>query len=75
MKKKVFICLSIAIAISGLVMAVSCTKINCPTSEYPYWCAGYGKCCSYKYYNGHGLCFESLKDCQATGYSCTTCYL
>lgn len=47
---------------------------DCPDRS-PYWCSSAKVCCAYKYYDGHGTCWETMSGCRSGGYQCESCHL
>ncbi len=74
-KKKVLIGLGVVLALALCV--ISCGKLStkhCSDAK-PYYCKDAKACCSYRYNDNHGTCWETMDGCRSSGYACTTCHL
>lgn len=74
-KKKLFIGLGALLAVG--ILAISCGKLSTKhcSDDNPYWCSNAKACCSYRYNDNHGTCWETMEGCRKSGYACSTCHL
>ena len=79
-KKKLLIAicaiLVLAMTVAGcskLIQALSNIK-HCD-DDAPYYCSEAKACCSYRYTDNHGTCWETMEGCRSSGYACSTCHL